>query len=179
MRLHPAKDGLIPEPSERGLTIRDSGGNRLSDVVSPLTGFCTGVTSPMTIRPGQSVIDHKAPSGGKAPSGSDVLFSTKERVYYEPLQVPNGGRVGIVVRTCDDSDGPLPSSRITIMTDESTSVPGKRRSVRKENDEAARAILSAMGYNGPMTPIWRKMALDLLAREKALQAYADEMSEES
>lgn len=175
MRLHPVKDGLIREPSERGMTVRDSGGNPLVDVYNPETGFCTGVTSPMMVPYGQSVIDHKPPTGGKAPSGADVLFSTKERVYYEPLQVPNGGRVGIVVRTCDDSDGPLPKTRISIITDEKTHVPGKARSVRKENDDAARAILSAMGYKGPMTPLARSMALDLLAQERAKQAYADEM----
>jgi hypothetical protein len=177
VRLHPVEDGVVRNPDERGMTVRDSGGNRLIDVHNPLTGFCTGVTSPMTVRPGQSVIDHKAPNGGKAPSGADVLFSPKERVYYEPLQVPNGGRVGIVVRTCADADGPLPVSRIRIMTDESTSVPGKKRSVRKENDAAARAILAGMGWKGELTKEWREMALRLLAREKALQAYKDEAAE--
>jgi hypothetical protein len=176
VRLHPVKDGLIPEPHERGLTVRDRGGNRLVDLISPDTGFCTGVTSPLTMS-GESVFPGTPTSGGRAANQPDVLFSPEERVYYEPLQTPTGGRVGIVVRTCADSDGPLRTSRIRIMTDEKSVSPGKKRSVRKENDSAARAILSAMGWTGPLTPEWREMALRLLAREKALQAYQDETSD--
>jgi len=57
------------------------------------------------------------------------------------------------------------------LTDSSpkSALPEKTRknvSVRKQNDEAARAILAGMGYTGPFTKNIRDAALAMLEMEK-------------
>lgn len=47
VRLHPVNDGTLLHPHERGVTKRDFMGNKLRDVINPITGFCTHVVSPV------------------------------------------------------------------------------------------------------------------------------------
>jgi len=172
MRLHPAKDGLIPMPDERGLSVRDRGGNRLVDVYDPTTGFCVGVTSPLSTT-GMSVFTPKPPSSGHGP---DVRFDTESNRYYELIRESNSDPIGIVVRLDTDGDTPLPCARVRVIQAKpsasrksernSTAPVQKKPSVRKQNDEAVRAVLSAHGYKGPITPQIRKVCLELIAMER-------------
>lgn len=183
MRLHPAEDGLIPTPDERGVTVRDRGGNKLTDVVSPITGFCVGVRSPLT-SDGISVRPAKSISGGK---GVDTRYDLEQGVYYDLVRESETAPVGLVVRTVDMGDDSLPCSRVTIVRN-SVGVPPekvgdctapvrKALSARKENDAAVKAVLRAMDYHGPITPEIRKATLEMIQIERELQSRKSEMSE--
>lgn len=172
MRLHPAKDGLIPFPDERTLIRRDKGGNRLRDRVDPQTGFCTGVTSPL-LSNGVHVLPYKRPTGA---SGPDVRFDSKSARYYDLIRESDSDPIGLVVRLTTDGDASLPCTRVRIVKGEKSESGASERnssapvrkpvSARKANDEAVRAVLAAMGYKGPIDSKMRKAALELIAYEK-------------
>lgn len=174
MRLHPVKDGLIPMPDERGMTRRDSGGNKLIDIVSPDTGFCVGVRSPLSIA--GRVVEADRIAGGSAKSGEDVRFDAKSARYYELVRDAATAPIGFVVRLTTDGDESLPCSRVRIIqatrsipagsARKSTAPVRKKLSVREENDAAALAVLSAMGYDGEITPQIRDAALAMIELEK-------------
>lgn len=53
IRLHPIRDGVIPTCADPNRVKHlDRGGNTLTDITDPSTGFCMGVTSPLTIEGG-------------------------------------------------------------------------------------------------------------------------------
>lgn len=172
MRLHPVEDGLVPHPDERGMTRRDIGGNRLTDVTNPISGMCTGVTSPLT--PSGASVRPASPIGGG--SGADVRFDPESARYYELVRSSKSAPIGFVVRLTTDGDESLPCSRVVIIQAEQS--PGgkservsnapvrKAPSVREQNDMAAKAVLSAMGYTGPITPEIRNAALQMIEIEK-------------
>lgn len=171
MRLHPVKDGLIPQPHERGMTKRDRAGNRLIDVVDPRTGFCVGVRSPLTVR---GPVTMASPmSGGNGP---DVRFDPSSHRYYELVRDAVTDPIGFVVRLVTDGDNFLPCSRVRIIRSttapsaesgrKSTAPVRKPLSVREQNDLAAKSVLSAMGYTGPFTPEVRNAALAMIEIEK-------------
>lgn len=174
MRLHPAKDGLIPMPDERGLTVRDKGGNRLIDVYDPTTGFCVGVTSPLTST-GMSVSTPKPPSSGH---GADIRLDAESNRYYELVRKSDSDPIGIVVRLVTDADELLPCTRVRVIEAQpsasreserkSTAPVQKSVSTRKQNNDAVRAILDSMGYKGKITPEMRKACLEMIEIEKAL-----------
>lgn len=172
MRLHVIDDGLIRLPEERGITTRDVGGNRLRDVTSRDTGMCTGVTSNLTIPPGSGVIEPTPVSGAKSASTPDVRYDPETTRYYELVRTSDSDPFGLVCRTTEDSDGPLPVTRVRIVsadvpqTGEKSGLPFTPISTRKANNEAVRAMLSGMGYNGPVTPVMRKAALEMIAIER-------------
>lgn len=176
MRLHPAKDGLIPHPDERGLSVRDRGGNRLIDLHDPTSGFCVGVTSPLTST-GMSVLTPKPASGGKGP---DVRFDAESERYYELIRSRDSDPIGIVVRLDTDGDALLPTTRVRVVQAtpskdrkserNSTAPVRKAPSVRKQNDDAVKAVLAGMGYTGPITPQIRKATLEMIAMEKSIQS---------
>ncbi len=172
MRLHRIEDGLVRLPEERTLTTHDIGGNRLRDVTSRHTGMCTGVTSNLTIPPGSSVIQPTPVSGNKSASTPDVRFDPNRSVYYELVRNKDTDPFGLVCRTTDNQDGPLPVTRVRVV---SASIPGNGGksdlgvtpiSTRKQNNEAVRAVLSGMGYEGPITPVIRKAVLEMIEIEK-------------
>lgn len=111
-----------------------------------------------------SVMTPKSPSGGNGPDVRSVQDDAGETVYYEPLQ---GSDIGIVVRTCADGDNPLRTTRIKVYSDEKSVSP---RSKKKENDDAAKAVLAAYGYKGAFTPMARQFALELIEYEKACKS---------
>lgn len=189
MRLHPAEDGLIPEPSERGVKTRDRSGNRLIDVVDPKTGFCTGVRSPMTIPAGQSVLPHTPVSAGVAPSGSMTQFDTEHKVYYDLLNGSDSEKFGVVVRTEADGDNPLRCTRVRVVQavmphnrqrnvtgDRSGKSAAQRKSVstRVQNDQAVKAVLISIGYTGTITPQVRKVVLEMIELEKTVPGYGSD-----
>lgn len=173
MRLHPVKDGLVPHPDERGMTRRDLGGNKLVDVVNPISGYCVGVTSALTPS-GNSVRPASQVSG--TTSGPDVRFDPDTARYYQLVRESKSAPIGIVVRLTTDGDDSLPCSRVIIIRGESSATGASERksnapvqkqlSVREQNDMAAKAVLSAMGYTGPITPEVRNAALQMIAIEK-------------
>jgi hypothetical protein len=178
VRLHPAKDGLLPHPHERGLTVRDRGGNRLRDIISPETGFCTGVASPLTFSPkdaGLSVLSPKPPSGGK---GSDIRYDDDSARYYDLIRSDASAPVGLVVRLVSDGDDKLPCARVRVVeaapspsreSERNCSAPVQKSvSTRKQNDQAVKAILDAHGYEGKITPEIRKVVLEMIAMEKSV-----------
>lgn len=172
MRLHPAKDGLIPFPDERTLIRRDKGGNRLRDRIDPQTGFCTGVTSPLLAN-GVHVLPYKRPTGA---SGPDVRYDSESARYYDLIRTSETEPIGLVVRLTSDGDDSLPCTRVRIIKGErsatgeperkSTAPVQKSVSARKANDEAVRAILASHGYSGPIDRKMRRLALELIAYEK-------------
>lgn len=172
MRLHPVKDGLIPMPDERGVTVRDKGGNKLIDVINPLTGYCVGVTSPLSIK--GRIVPASPITGG---SGPDVRFDAESARYYELVRDRATAPIGFVVRLTTDGDDSLPCTRVRIIQGASplskqnaavsTSPVRKALSVREVNDAAAQAVLSAMGYDGEITPQIRDAALAMIEIEKA------------
>lgn len=172
MRLHRVEDGLIPGPDERKLTKYDKGGNKLRDVVDPNTGMCTGVTSPLMVPDGTRVMNHTPVSGGKSKSAPDVRFNAEREVYYELNRSKDSDPFGLVVRTVADGDALLPVTRIRVVSAQSPTGDGKSglpyspESVRKQNTDAARAVLAGMGYTGPLTPEIRKAALEMIEIEK-------------
>lgn len=173
MRLHPVEDGLIRFPDERTLTTHDRGGNRLRDVTDPETGMCTGVTSPLTIPDGTRVIHPTPVSGAKSASTPDVRFDPDREVYYDLVRNSDSDPFGLVIRTCDNADGPLPVTRVRVVSADVPKTGGKSGlpftpiSSRKENTAAVRAVLAGMGYAGPITPAIRKAALEMIAIEKS------------
>lgn len=176
MKLHPAKDGLLPLPDERGLTVRDKGGNRLVDVVSPQTGFCTGVRSPLTTT-GKSVLPATPVGAGSAGPGMDVRFDQTQEVYYDLVRSEASEPIGIVVRTCADGDAPLRTTRVKVvqagvpvppeMQADCTAPVRKSDSARKANTDAVTALVRSMGYKGKITKEIRTAALEMIAMEKA------------
>lgn len=182
MRLHPAKDGLVPLPHERGMTKRDRGGNKLVDVVSPETGFCVGVRSPLT-PDGMSVRLAKSVSGGK---GIDTRYDPESELYYDLVRSSGTDPIGLVVRTVEMKDDSLPCTRVAIYRNgmpvppekvQDCTAPVRRAlSTRKENDAAVKAVLRAMDYHGPITREIRKAALEMIQMEKELQSRKSEMS---
>lgn len=173
MRLHLVDDGLLRSPEERTLTTHDKGGNRLRDVIHPDTGMCTGVTSPLTIPDGTRVIHPTPVSGAKSASTPDVRFDPDQAVYYELIRNSDSDPFGLVCRTTSDLDGPLPVTRVRVVSADVPKTGGKSglpftpTSARKENNAAVRAVLAGMGYAGPITPAIRKAALEMIAIEKA------------
>lgn len=174
MRLHPVKDGLIPMPDERGMTRRDSGGNKLVDVVSPDTGFCVGVRSALSIT--GRVVEAATIAGGSAKSGEDVRFDPESARHYELVRDAATDPIGFVVRLTTDGDSSLPCTRVRIIQDtkplsgrsarKSTAPVRKPQSVQEQNDAAALAVLSAMGYSGEITREIRDAALAMIELEK-------------
>lgn len=174
MRLHPAKDGLIPQPDERGLTVRDKGGNTLIDLHDPTTGFCVGVTSPLTST-GMSVFPAKSCGGGNGP---DIRKDEQSERYYELVRSSHSAPVGIVVRLTTDEDALLPTTRVRVIQAapstngkserKSTAPVQKKPSVRSENNAAVKAILSAMGFKGKVTPQIRDACLAMIEMEKSV-----------
>lgn len=173
MRLHPVDDGLLRSPEERTLTTHDRGGNTLRDVIHPETGFCTGVTSPLTVPDGTRVITPTPVSGAKSKSAPDVRFDPDREVYYDLVRNKDSDPFGLVVRTCDDPDGPLAVTRVRVIqadvpkTGGKSGLPYTPTSTRKENTAAVRAVLAGMGYSGPITPEIRKAALEMIAIERS------------
>jgi hypothetical protein len=171
MLLHPVKDGLIPMPHERGMTVRDKGGNRLVDVVDPQTGYCVGTRSPLSVK---GKVMKAAPIQGG--SGEDVRFDTDSARFYELVRKAPSDPIGFVVRLTTDGDDSLPCTRVRVIQAttsisvrkgrKSTAPYQKPRSVREENDAAAWAVLSAMGYEGEMNPQIRDAALAMIELEK-------------
>lgn len=172
MRLHRIEDGLVKMPDERTLRTHDIGGNRLRDVINPETGMCTGVTSPLTVPDGTSVMNHTPVSGAKSKSAPDVRFDPEKEVYYELVRNKDSDPFGLVYRTCEDSDGPLPVTRVRVVSALPPTSGGKSGlpftpvSSRKENDEAVKAVLAGMGYKGPITREIRKAALEMIEIER-------------
>lgn len=172
MRLHPAKDGLIPFPDERTLIRRDRGGNRLRDRIDPQTGFCTGVTSPM-LSNGVHVLPYKRPTGA---SGPDVRYDSESARYYDLIRASDSDPIGLVVRLTSDGDDSLPCTRVRIVKGErsatgeperNSSAPVRKPvSARKANDEAVTAVLAAMNYKGEITRELRNAVLEMIAYEK-------------
>lgn len=175
MRLHPVEDGLIPEPDERGMTRRDSGGNKLVDVHDG-NGFVTGVRSNLTIPSGSSVIMPTPVSGAKSAATPDVRFDAERQVYYDLIRSKDTDPVGLVVRTTADGDNPLKVTQIRIIevvptqsrvAERNSSAPVRPAvSVRSENDAAVKAVLDGIGYKGAITPQIRKAALEMIAIER-------------
>lgn len=173
MRLHRIEDGLVPQPDERKLTKYDKGGNKLRDVVDPVTGMCTGVTSPLTVPDGTRIMNPTPVSGGKSKSAPDVRFDPTREIYYELNRTRDSDPFGLVVRTVSDGDDPLPVTRIRVVQ---ANVPGNGGksglpftpvSVRQQNNEAVKAVLDAMGYKGKITPEIRQAALEMIEIEKS------------
>jgi len=173
MRLHPVDDGLIRFPEERTLTTHDRGGNPLRDVINPDTGFCTGVTSPLTVPDGMSVMQPTPVSGAKSASTPDVQFDPDSELYYDLVRTSDSDPFGLVIRTTSDPDGPLPVTRIRVVSADVPKTGGKSglpytpTSTQKENTAAVRAVLAGMGYAGPITPAIRKAALEMIAIERS------------
>ena len=173
MRLHLVDDGLLRSPEERTLTTHDRGGNRLRDVINPDTGFCTGVTSPLTIPDGKGVINPTPVSGAKSASTPDVRFHPDKEVYYDLARNSDSDPFGLVIRTTDNADGPLPVTRVRVIqadvpkTGGKSGLPYTPTSTQKENTKAVRAVLAGMGYAGPITPEIRKAVLEMIAIEKS------------
>lgn len=173
MRLHLVDDGLLRSPEERTLTTHDRGGNRLRDVTDPNTGMCTGVTSPLTIPDGTRVINPTPVSGAKSASTPDVRFDPDNTVYYELHRSKDSDPFGMVLRTTSDPDGPLPITRVRVVSADVPKTGGKSglpftpTSTRKENNDAVKAVLAGMGYTGPITPEIRKATLEMIAIEKS------------
>lgn len=175
MRLHPVKDGLIPDPYERGLTRRDRAGNALIDTIDPSTGFCVGVRSPLTFPDGMSVITPKSPAGG---TGTDTRFDAETARYYDLVRKSDSDPVGLVVRLESDGDGTLPCTRVRVVeasasstreSERNSSAPVRKSdSARKSNDVAVKAVLDAMGYKGKMTQQLRTVVLEMIAMEKSV-----------
>ena len=172
MRLHRIEDGLVKEPSERTLRTHDIGGNRLRDVMDKNTGMCTGVTSPLTIPDGTRVMQPTPTSGSPSKSAPDVRFDPAKEVYYELVRNKDTDPFGLVMRTTSDPDGPLPVTRVRVVSalpptnGEKSGLPYSPISTRKANDEAAKAVLDAMGYKGKITPEIRAAALEMIEIER-------------
>lgn len=176
VKLHPAKDGLIPLPDERGITRRDKGGNPLIDVVSPQSGFCTGVRSPLTTT-GKSVIEPTPASAGTAGTGMDVRFDQCARVYYDLIRSSGTDPIGLVVRTVADGDDLLPITRVRVVeagipiapqnVADCTAPVRKSDSARDANTRAAEAVIRSMGFTGTITRQMRTAALEMIALERA------------
>jgi hypothetical protein len=84
-----------------------------------------------------------------------VTYGETGSVYYDAAQVieANGQTYGLVIRTVEMGDRPLPVSRVKV-----TKQPS-------DADEAVRAAVRAMGYHGKVTKGMRQAILDMLALE--------------
>jgi len=135
--------------------------------------MCTGVTSPLTIPDGTRVITPTPVSGARSASTPDVRFDPDQHLYYDLVRTKDSDPFGLVVRTCDDPDGPLPITRIRVVSADVPETGGKSGlpftpvSTRKENNAAVRAVLKGMGYSGPITTAIRHAALEMIAIEKS------------
>lgn len=99
VRLHPVKDGVMLMPWERGIQTRDQVGNKLRDVIHPVTGFCIGVVSPIL---GGEV--------NKGTSGSPTVEVCRGMVTRDSAGLYHD-QDGRVIRTEAMGDCPLPTSK--------------------------------------------------------------------
>jgi hypothetical protein len=85
---------------------RDLGGNKLVDVVNPMTGFCVGVRSPL----------ESAPNNTPASPRPGISVSQDEVDNYPRYDTDKGvwfvGRDRLVQRMIDTPDGPLKVARV-------------------------------------------------------------------
>jgi hypothetical protein len=169
-------EGKVPDPSGRGMTRTDRGGNRLIDVVHPETGYCVGVRSPLTFKAGERVIPHKSPSGG---AGSDVRFAGNREVWVELTEEARKSGQAKVVRLTTDGDGILPVTRVRVdevgTPDEITKaqIVRNQTDARNEREAAILAVLSGMGYDGPITRSVRSAVWSMIQAERNKYAYTD------
>lgn len=137
-RLHPIKDGTAPM-GEQLFTLRhrDKSGQKLRDVVHPVTGYCIAVTSPL-----------EGPVSGKGTSGSPTAETKRASVTKAEVR---GHKVyldedGFVCRTLEDGDSPRPVAYAT-----PTAPPKKERRVGKTTggNGAKRSAVGIPGGTGP------------------------------
>jgi hypothetical protein len=133
LRLGP-EDGVRRHPDERGVTLRDRGGNKLIDVVNPHTGFCVGVRSPMSsdgeiVRPARTVVPKKGRYSEMGDSGVPEKITRADKTVYVDFE-------GRVVRTCEMDDEALPVAYVNVRAAKEAAREEKR--VAREQERAAR-----------------------------------------
>jgi hypothetical protein len=107
VRLHPVRDGLIPLVREVArVRERDSGGNVYTEVTNPSTGFCMGVTSPLTIEGGPVLIPQPVVPEHNPVRDAGLLPQRDQRTGTWYLGTGTNRRV---IRTVADGDKVLPS----------------------------------------------------------------------
>jgi hypothetical protein len=107
IRLHPIRDGLIPLVANPDrIKVRDQGGNSYTEVTDTSTGWCTGVTSPLTIPDGCKVL---------VPSPIVPLHNPKRDLSVTPQKDSQGNwytrknASNHAIRTVEMGDEALPS----------------------------------------------------------------------
>lgn len=135
-RLHPIKDGTAPMGEQLTmLRHRDKSGQKLRDVIHPVTGYCIAVTSPL-----------EGPVSGKGTAGSHTAETRRAAVVHVPeKQVYADEETGFVIRTCDMGDNPRPVAWVSGVAQKEKERPV--REARGTRDAKPRPV--APGGTGP------------------------------
>lgn len=145
VRLHPIKDGTAPiGEALTGMRFRDRAGNKLRDVVNPVTGYCTGVESALESEPRNQVGQPVRPgvSGTHTSYTRSICLEKRaagDREYWTDED-------GTVVRTVDMGESPIPLSRVC-----PAPKPQKERRVRKSTGRTGTSVPGASGPGGRIT----------------------------
>jgi hypothetical protein len=141
VRLHPIKDGTAPiGQSLAGLRLRDKAGNKLRDVVNPLTGYVMYVESALESPPRNQIGQPVQPgiSGTHTQYTRDLCLENREGFWTDDE--------GNVVRTFSMGDEPLPRARVC-----PTPKTVKERRVPKHNGRTAPSVAGGSGTDGRIT----------------------------
>lgn len=164
IRLHPIRDGVIPTCADPNRVKHlDRGGNTLTDITDPSTGFCMGVTSPLTIEGGPvlestPVVPVHNP---KRDYGLVPQYDSTTGVWWQGT-----GSNRRVIRTVSDGDKRLPS-----MPPRQRAASGRKTSQRGAQRAAGASSQRPTG-NGSAVEITRDMidAFIVGMHKKAYQA---------
>jgi hypothetical protein len=183
LRLGP-EDGVRRHPDERGVTLRDRGGNKLVDVVNPHTGFCVGVRSPMSpegasVRQARTVVPKKGRYSELGDPGIPEKLTRTDKTVYVDFE-------GRVVRTCDMDDEALPVAYVNVRAAKEEARNEKRIARELERTERQQQKLSRAAQGcvetrttapkAPRVPrVTRRQCLDFIQSKGYAGAVTEEM----
>lgn len=174
VRLHPVKDGVLPMTREAYIRRRDMAGNKLQDVIDPVTGFCIGVRSALMSNPNNTPLNPRPGTSGSHNTETARADVTRQGNVWLDDQ-------NRVIRTCDMGDDPLPVRRTSNLTQPSkgkrmrdpsavsASIPGATGPGGRITDADCDALIIAMAKGRPVkiTQAMRAAARDMLKQKRA------------
>lgn len=141
VRLHPIRDGSAPiGESLTGMRYRDRAGNKLRDVINPITGYCIGAESSLESAPRNPVGQPVQPgiSGTHTSYTRSACLERREGFWTD--------EDGTVIRTLDMGESPIPRSRVCTGTK-----TVKEPRVRRTGTPNGRSVPGGTGAGGRIT----------------------------
>jgi len=175
-------DGLYLHPEERGV-MHSVDGQKLRDVVNPVTGFCITAVTATFNDTGAVVRPARGTSGGGAP----LPERDANGAWHDP-------ETGLIYRLTDDGDAPLRVTRATKVSQNQMDDAPIRESMRRErpakgtprkrvdsprravtgrisDDEIRAYLLRKIGFVPPLNTKVRQAARAAITKDATVLAY--------